>query len=237
MTNPLFSILCATKNCSSYIDDAIKSVLNQDYQNWELLILDDCSKDNTFEIVSSYSDSRIIKNRNETRLKCGLTYAKLLSMANGEYCGVLDGDDMLKYNAISTIVDAYAQNPNIDFIWTKHRWCNGSMTRDKPGISSSPKKRTIYESEDGFRHVYSHWRTFKTRLKDRAELFKDMPCTVDKELGYTLEEIGYGGFLPLELYLYRYHQNNMSHNSNQKEAWARVRKKHADRKRFGVSVL
>lgn len=233
----LFSILCATRNQSAFIENTINSVLSQDYNNWEMIICDDCSEDNTFELCSKFKDPRVKVFKNNKRLYCGSNYAQMLSMANGVYCGVLDGDDLLKSEAVSTVIQCYQKYPQIDFIWTKHKWCNGNMTREKKGISNAPKRLTIYDSEEGFKHIYSHWRTFKTSLREKGLLFKDMRCTVDKELGYTLEELGCGGFLPKELYLYRYHKNNMSHNSKQKEAWARIRKEHRNKKRYKSIIL
>lgn len=232
-----FSILCTTRNCENYISSTIRSVLAQTYDNWELIIADDCSEDKTVDIISSFMDKRIILVKNNTRLYCGANYNQILQMATGEYCGVLDGDDLLVPHSISTVFRSYQKNPDIDFIWTKHRWCNGEMSRGKNGISSNPIKKTIFDSEKNFKHIYSHWRTFKTILRDKGKLFKDMKCTVDKELGYTLEELGFGGFLPVELYLYRYHKNNMSHHSNQKEVWAKVRKRHEGIKKYGVKTL
>lgn len=50
----LVSIIMPTYNCASFIEDSIKSVLAQDYRNWELIIVDDCSKDNTKEVLATY---------------------------------------------------------------------------------------------------------------------------------------------------------------------------------------
>jgi len=153
-------------------------------------------------------------------------------MATDKYCCILDGDDKLKPNAVSTIVRLYEGNPNVDFIWTNHRWGNTKMTKFRNGLSSMAKKGTIYDTEGkDLKHVYSHWRTFKTEMRDRGELFRKLKCTVDKDLGYNLEELGQGAFHPDSLYLYRYHNNNMSHNSSQKAMWKEIRKHHKNRHR------
>jgi glycosyltransferase involved in cell wall biosynthesis len=226
--NPKFSILTATRNCLSYVGQMMRSVLAQDYDNWEHIIVDDCSTDRTYkricEIASKHSN--IVVVRNKKRLYCGTTYNKILSLAKGKYCGVLDGDDKLVPNAISIIVKLYEQHPNIDFIWTKHRWCNTMMTKGRSGLSKMAKKKTIYDSEAGLKHIYSHWRTFRTRLREERQLFRNLKCTVDKDLGYTLEELGQGAFFSKTLYLYRYHKNNMSHHSQQRHIWKKIRQDH-----------
>ena len=61
MKENLVSVIMPTYNCGKFIEETIKSVANQTYKNWELIIVDDCSKDNTEEIVNRYveRDSRI----------------------------------------------------------------------------------------------------------------------------------------------------------------------------------
>ncbi len=238
MASPKFTILTASYNQLPYIGQCIRSVMSQDYPNWEMIIVDDCSNDRTFkrakEIVKSHnakSGNKILVYKNKTRQYCGSTYVKLLSLATGEYCGVVDGDDVLLPQAISTIVKSYRDNPKVDFIWTKHSWGNTKMDRFRDGLSRFAKKGTIYDSENGFRHIYSHWRTFKTEMRDRGPLFSPIKCTVDKDLGYNLELFGQGAFLPKVLYHYRYHRANMSHNSAQKTKWREVRKWHKHRLR------
>lgn len=238
-SEPLFTVLTATRNCLPFVGHCMRSVLSQKYRNWEMIVVDDCSKDRTYkracEIAARHPRIKVIKNNH--RMYCGATYAKLLSMAKGDICGVLDGDDTLPKDAIETIVHYYKKY-KLDFIWTNHTWYNKDMSRSRRGISHKPKKGTIYDSENGLKHVYSHWRTFKTEMRDRGELFDvSLKCTVDKDLGYTLEELGHGGFLDKKLYNYRYYQENMSHNSSQKATWAKVREKHRDRNRNKVIVI
>ena len=231
---PLFSILSATRNCLEFVGQMMRSVIAQDYDNWEHIIVDDCSGDRTYkracEIAAKHDN--IIVVRNHRRLYCGANYNKILKMATGKYCGVLDGDDKLEPYAISTIVRLYEENPHVDFIWTNHRWGNEKMTKFRNGLSSMADRGTIYDSEgDKLKHVYSHWRTFKTEMRSRGELFRKLKCTVDKDLGYNLEELGQGAFYSKPLYLYRYHKSNMSHNSSQKSMWKKIRRYHKGKHR------
>lgn len=202
-------------------------------------MVDDCSSDRTYQRACEIAKNqpRIKVIRNPGQLFCGMTYLKALNQVQGKYVGVLDGDDTLMPNAISTIVKYYEKYPAIDFIWTKHKWHNGEMTRCKPGISHSADRGTIFQSEDGCRHIYSHWRTFRAEMRERGVLFRDLKCTVDKDLGYNLEELGKGAFLPLELYNYRYHRENMSHHSQQKAKWREIRKYHKPKSRNESVVM
>ena len=81
-------------NCADYIADSIRSVLSQTYTNWELLIVDDCSTDNTAEIVASFSDPRIHYLRNTQNMGAALSRNEALKQAKGRYIAFLDSDDL-----------------------------------------------------------------------------------------------------------------------------------------------
>ena len=90
----LVSIIMPAYNCASFIRESIDSVLAQTYTNWELLIVDDCSTDNTAEIVASFDDKRIRYKRNATNLGAAKTRNEAIIMATGRYIAFLDSDDM-----------------------------------------------------------------------------------------------------------------------------------------------
>lgn len=221
-----FTILCATQKCGKYIGEAVNSVLNQTYKDWEMLILDDCSSDDTYqkalEAAQGHCNIKVMKN--DARMYCSNTYQKLLEIANGEICGVLDGDDVLAPNAIERIVGLYDKHQNVSWIYTQSFWCNDNLVPRRKGLSRLPLKGQLLYMGMRQMHCFSHWRTFKTRLREkRKPLFeKDLKCAVDKSLGYVLEELGAGGFLDECLYYYRYHRENMSHKTPQRPVWKQV---------------
>ena len=69
MKNELVSIIMPTYNCAKFIKETIESVISQTYENWELVIIDDCSNDNTEEVVASFNDKRIKYYRLEQQLQ------------------------------------------------------------------------------------------------------------------------------------------------------------------------
>jgi GT2 family glycosyltransferase len=91
---PLISIIMPTHNAGRYIGKAIQSVLDQTYSNWELLIIDDASSDNTAEVVRSFNDSRIQYHRVERIGHPAGVRNKGLSLAQGEFIAFLDSDDL-----------------------------------------------------------------------------------------------------------------------------------------------
>lgn len=90
----LISIIMPTYNCGRFIGESIESVLAQTYSHWELLIVDDCSTDNTEQVVSQYTDSRIRYMRNEHNMGAALTRNRALREAKGRYIAFLDSDDL-----------------------------------------------------------------------------------------------------------------------------------------------
>jgi len=96
LNNPLVSIITPTYKHEDFIGECIESVLGQTYDNWEQIIIDDCSPDKTLEKIYSYKDSRIRVIQNKERggpSKLHVSYNNALELANGELIAVLEGDD------------------------------------------------------------------------------------------------------------------------------------------------
>jgi len=115
MNEPLVSIIMPVYNGEKYIKEAIDSVINQTYKNWELIIVNDGSKDNTEKIIKSYYDKRIKYFCQENR---GVSAArnKALELAKGKYVTFLDSDDYLPPNSIKARVEYLEKNPDIDIV-------------------------------------------------------------------------------------------------------------------------
>ena len=96
MDKNLISIIIITRNRAGFISKAIESALGQSFPDWELIIIDDASQDNTGEIIKSYiaKDARIKYFRNDEHLRISKSRNKALSLARGEYVAVLDSDDV-----------------------------------------------------------------------------------------------------------------------------------------------
>ena len=95
MKDGLVSVIMPSWNTAEYIAESIHSVVGQTYQNWELLIVDDCSTDHTEEIVSPFlCDTRIRYFRNKENCGAALTRNRALREAQGEWIAFLDSDDL-----------------------------------------------------------------------------------------------------------------------------------------------
>lgn len=90
----LVSIIMPSYNTGLYIADSIQSVIEQTYQNWELIIVDDCSVDNTDEVVAEFQDQRIHYLKNDTNSGAAVSRNRALREAKGKWIAFLDSDDL-----------------------------------------------------------------------------------------------------------------------------------------------
>ena len=118
--NYLVSIGIPFYNCEKYLEFAIKSVINQSYTNWELILLNDGSTDNSLNIVRQFTDKRIrIVSDNENK---GLVYRlnELTRLAVGNYYARMDADDIMHYKRIETQLEFMINNPDVDVVGSNY---------------------------------------------------------------------------------------------------------------------
>jgi teichuronic acid biosynthesis glycosyltransferase TuaG len=123
--NNLVSIITPTYNCGKYIFDTIESVINQSYLEWEMIIIDDCSTDNTKDIVSQFvkADSRIKYYLLETNQGAAIARNFGLAHSNGKYIAFLDSDDLWMPEKLTKQINFMEQN-NLAFTCTSYRQIN-----------------------------------------------------------------------------------------------------------------
>ena len=90
------SVIIGVYNSEKYIEETIRSVLNQTYKNFELIVIDDGSTDKSFEIVAKLAekDKRIKFLKNDRNLGVSATRNRLIDIAKGEYVAIMDSDDI-----------------------------------------------------------------------------------------------------------------------------------------------
>lgn len=119
MENPKVTVIIPVYNGEKYIERCIESILNQSYKNIELIIIDDNSTDNTYQIIKKYqSFSNVLYTRNRNTLGPGNTRNIGLKKALSPYVLFLDSDDWIDLNCIEKAVSILETNPLIDIaIW------------------------------------------------------------------------------------------------------------------------
>lgn len=106
----LVSVIMPSYNTARFIKETIQSVLNQTYENWELIIVDDCSTDNTDEVVASFSDNRIKYLKNAQNSGAAVSRNRAIKEAKGKWIAFLDSDDMWEADKLEKQINFMKSN-------------------------------------------------------------------------------------------------------------------------------
>ena len=116
--NSLVSICIPVYNSENTIKVTLESVLEQTYSNIEIIVIDNCSTDNTWQIINSFTDSRIKKFKNDTNIGMVRNWNKCLEYATGVYVHFLCGDDVLTPDSIEKKVNLADADDGISLVFS-----------------------------------------------------------------------------------------------------------------------
>lgn len=135
----LVSIIMPAYNCEEFIHESISSIIHQTYSNWELIIVNDCSRDNTLNICSKYAsnDPRISVFENTIQKGAAFSRNFATELASGEYISFLDSDDIWKTDKIEKQLNFMTSN-NYDFTYTFYDIFQSNINQTT--LIKSPKK-------------------------------------------------------------------------------------------------
>lgn len=168
MIQPFFSIIIPTYNREEYISLAIQSVINQSLLNWELIIVDDGSTDNTKDIVQDYlSDSRIkyVYQENQER---SASRNNGINIANGNWICFLDSDDQFLSNHLEVFSENIKEHKHIHFFYNL-----------KVG-------ETYYKKEDKYNQIFTSF-IHSQQVCVKKELLIQCKYNTDLNIGEDLE--------------------------------------------------
>lgn len=135
----LVSIITPTYNCGSFITATIQSVIAQTYQNWEMIIADDCSTDGTYEVIEPYlKDNRIKYFCNERNSGAAITRNNALKLVSGHWVAFLDSDDLWLPEKLERQIGFMEAN---GYAFTYHQYVEIDEHGDELGILVSGKRR------------------------------------------------------------------------------------------------
>lgn len=206
----LFSVLIANYNNGIYLQNAIDGVLNQSFSSWEIIIVDDCSTDDSFEVYSRYAnDPRFHIYKNE--INRGSTYTKwrCIEESNGDFCGFLDADDFLASDALEKMVKAHLVNPTASIITSRLYYCDPNLAIIKEGrLLKIPENKSYLTNFD---YQPEHFLTFKKSFYKKTKgLNINNRIGDDHELCILLEEVGKWIVIDEFLYYYRNSEKSIS---------------------------
>ncbi len=171
--NPAVSIILPTFNRAQLLSRAIESVLNQSFEDWELIIIDDGSSDDTYEVVNKYlvehDNIRYIKHTNRF---ISLSLNVGVKASCGKYITYLSSDDEFKKDHLKLRCDFLEKNPHVDFIHGGLEIIGDEFVKDKNDLS---KKIHLSECKVGGTFFY------KREVAEKIGGYKDLKYSEDSD--------------------------------------------------------
>lgn len=213
-TQPLISVIMGIYNCADTLSEAIESLFAQTYKNWELIMCDDGSADNTYEIASEYSNkypSKIILLRHEKNMGLNRTLNDCLASAHGEFIARMDGDDISLPTRFEKEMAAFFKEPDLAVVSCpmiyfdeNGEWGRGKEEENYPA-KSQLAKGTVHC------HAAAIIRADAMRAVDGYSVDEKLLRVEDWHLWIKLYNKGYRGKNIAEcLYMMRDNQNALS---------------------------
>lgn len=179
-TNPLITIYIITYNRVALLERAIKSVITQTYTNLEIIIVDDCSTDNTMELLQKYSerDSRITFFQNITNSGACVSRNKAILEAKGTFITGLDDDDYFTSNRIEKFIQAWTALKDENVLFLYSNYIKKNTTREKMAIHKESVIRSdlLYGNHIGNQIFIKTVSLQKNLFDENLKMWQDLDC-------------------------------------------------------------
>lgn len=172
---PVVSVIMPAYNAERFLEEAVRSVMNQSFREWELLILDDCAQDATYTLAEKLAaeDDRIVLLRNEQNMGVAKTRNRGLDLCKGQYVALIDSDDVWHPDKLAAqlslaertgadmiycsygIMDEQGKKKCDDFIVPEQTNFEDSLVKSVISCSTALLSRKIVE-QYRFREEYYH---------------------------------------------------------------------------------
>ena len=207
MSNNLITVYIVSKNYGSFVEKSIKSVLDQTYKNWELFLVNDCSKDNTKKIFQKYKKyaKKIINLKKDTGLQ--KISNEILKLSNGEFIIRLDADDWFHAEALSCMINKFQGKKNCGAVYSGYYYVDAN--NKVIGIE------TNLDTIDSGQNFPPHGACtlFKTRsLKQVGGYSQNLKAQDGWDIWMKLKSKVNFTKINLPLFYYRKHGNSLSDN-------------------------
>ncbi len=222
MKNPKISVCIPSYNHEKYIGKTIESILNQTYKNFEIIISDDNSKDNSENIIKSYKDQRINFYKNNANIGPALNSNKFIELSNCDYILILPSDDVLLKNALEIYLKEIESDNNADVLFC---WCQTIDENDNEIDSYNMTIANQIRDKNKLLNELFYEQNFlmgpgvfiKKKLFDLIGNYNENLLQVqDLELWVRILTSGYRiNIVNEKLIKYRIHNENLSNNLNE----------------------
>jgi len=210
----LFTIIVANYNNGGYLPRLFEGMFQQTYTNWELIIADDCSTDDSISVIEKYSikDKRIKLIRHSSNLGAGAAFKTAMDHSSGAIIGMLGADDALLPDALSEMLAAHQNHAEASMINSQAYDCDAALNPvGLCSISGEQPEDIAFIQEIYVGNFVTYKRSAYLRTVGFDPAYKR---AVDRDIFLKLEEVGTLVFVPKPLYLYRRHDLGISQAGN-----------------------
>ncbi len=206
------SILIANYNNGKYFHDCWESLLSQTVSDWEAVIVDDCSTDDSLSLITHIiaGDARAKIVINDKNFGCGYTKRRCAELGSGELFAFVDPDDALEPNALSVMQEIFDKKREIVLAYSKYIRCDENLkSMGKEYTQAEINSKDPYFFNLG--GTISHFSVFRSSAYKKTEgIDPYMLRAVDQDLYFKLCEQGETKGVNEYLYKYRLHSNGIS---------------------------
>lgn len=208
MVNPKVSIIMGVLNAEKRVIDSVKSIQNQSFENFEFIICDDGSSDNTVKILKNIAkkDKRIIVIENENNIGLARTLNKCIDIAKGEYIARMDDDDFSYEDRIKLQVEFLDNNLEYAFVSSAIDSYDGENVLSNIKLRCKEPKKEDFLWGNCFVHPATMFRADKLKEVGGYRVAKETRRAEDYDLFMRMYENGMKGF-NIEIPLLRYYIN------------------------------
>lgn len=213
MHQPLFSVIVANYNNGRFLPDLVRSMQAQTIADWELVIADDASTDDSENFIASFlSDDRIRWVRHERNLGAAAAFRTAVDNSHAEVIGMLGADDALVPDALEKMLAAHQLHPDASMINSDCQWCDESLNI----IEKYKYYRPLAPGEELIRNLcIGSFATFKRASYLSTTGFDPyFRKALDHDIYLKLDEVGALYYVDEPLYLYRRNPQGISQDSN-----------------------
>jgi len=204
------SVIMGIYNCEKTLPDAIESILAQSYTEWELIMCDDCSSDNTYQIAKYYADKypgKIVLIQNEANMRLAYSLNHCLEYATGEYIARMDGDDFCDPDRFRQQVAFLKTNSEYDLVGTWMKRFNENGFGDEVCVPEYPDKYSL-KNRSPFCHATILTYKYVYDAVGGYTVAERTKRAQDYDLWFKFYDKGFNGYnIPQSLYYVRENEN------------------------------
>ena len=209
---PTVSVIMGIYNCEKTLSDAIDSIINQTYSDWELIMCDDGSTDNTYQIATKYSekDNRITVIKNDTNSGLAFSLNHCLKYAKGEYVARMDADDISLPNRFEKQVAFLNKNNDFDVVGSCIQLFDGTNDLNVRKVKEIPEKKDLIKGAPHAHPTIMMRKIVYDKLDGYTVSKRTQRCE-DLDMWFRFYSAGYRGY-NLQMPLLKYRESLNDYN-------------------------